>query len=124
MYIAVRRSMGATTLWLQPRHWMSECESRRGGPPSLDARPSIMSKSEVISIQSKHSVSVTIDRLAALAKSKGLTVFARIDHGQGASDVGLPLRPTQLLIFGNPKAGTPLMQDRQVAGLDLPLRAL
>src|SRR5882672_4933135 len=110
MYIAVRRSMGATTLWLQPRHWMSECESRRGGPPSLDARPSIMSKSEVISIQSKHSVSVTIDRLAALAKSNGLRVFGRIERGAGASDVAFTRRPAQVLIFGNPKAGTPLMQ--------------
>jgi uncharacterized protein (DUF302 family) len=51
-------------------------------------------------------------------------VFAHIDHAAGANKVGLPLRPTQVLIFGNPQAGTPLMQGRQTIGLDLPLRAL
>jgi uncharacterized protein (DUF302 family) len=53
-----------------------------------------------------------------------LTVFARIDHASGAKEVGLPLRPTELLIFGNAKGGTPLMQSNQEIGLDLPLKAL
>ena len=54
----------------------------------------------------------------------GLLVFARIDHGANASEIGAPLRPTELLIFGNPKGGTPLMQDRQISGIDLPVKAL
>jgi uncharacterized protein (DUF302 family) len=66
----------------------------------------------------------TMDRLEAEIKSKGMTVFARIDHAAGAAEVGLPLRPTELLIFGNAKAGTPLMQADQAIGIDLPLRAL
>jgi hypothetical protein len=55
----------------------------------------------------------TMDRLAAEVKAKGMTVFARIDHAAGAADVGLPLRPTEVLLFGNPKGGTPLMQAVQ-----------
>jgi uncharacterized protein (DUF302 family) len=66
----------------------------------------------------------TMDRLAAEVASKGLTVFARVDHAAGAAAVGLPLRPTELLIFGNTKGGTPLMQANQAVGIDLPLKAL
>jgi uncharacterized protein (DUF302 family) len=66
----------------------------------------------------------TMDRLEAAVRSKGMTVFARIDHAAGAAAVGLPLRPTELLIFGNAKGGTPLMQAKQTIGLDLPLKAL
>jgi uncharacterized protein (DUF302 family) len=83
-----------------------------------------MTQSEITTILSQRNVATTIDRLASLAVSKGLMIFARIDHGKGAADAGMPLRPTQLLTFGNPKGGTPLMQDRQIAGLDLPLHAL
>ena len=61
--------------------------------------------------------------MAALAARK-LTVFARVDHAAGAASVGLPLRPTEVVIFGNPKGGTAPMQDRQSAGIDLPLKAL
>jgi uncharacterized protein (DUF302 family) len=66
----------------------------------------------------------TMDRLEAEVKAKGLTVFARIDHAEGAAQVGLPLRPTELLIFGNARGGTPLMQSSQTAGIDLPLKCL
>ena len=66
----------------------------------------------------------TTDRLAAEVKAKGLTVFARIDHAAGAAEVGMQLRPTELLIFGNARGGTPLMQANQLAGIDLPLKAL
>jgi uncharacterized protein (DUF302 family) len=66
----------------------------------------------------------TMDRLVAEVKAKGLTVFARIDHAAGAAEVGVPLRPTELLIFGNAKGGTPLMQANQETGIDLPLKAL
>ena len=66
----------------------------------------------------------TIDRLENAAKAKGLTIFARVDHAAGATSVGLPLRPTELLIFGNARGGTPLMQLAQTIGIDLPLKAL
>jgi uncharacterized protein (DUF302 family) len=66
----------------------------------------------------------TVRRLEATVKEKGLTVFARIDHAAGAAEVGLALRPTELLIFGNAKGGTPLMQAAQTIGIDLPLKAL
>ena len=78
----------------------------------------------LITIASAFSVAETMDRLAAAVVSRGLAVFARIDHAAGATEVGMPLRPTQLLIFGNAKGGTPLMQERQSAGIDLPLKAL
>jgi uncharacterized protein (DUF302 family) len=78
----------------------------------------------LITLASRFSVRETLDRLAAFASSHGLAVFARIDHADGAARVGMRLRPTELLIFGHPKAGTPLMQDRQSAGIDLPLKAL
>ena len=66
----------------------------------------------------------TIDRLEAEIKAKGLTVFARVDHAAGAAAVGMSLRPTELLIFGNARGGTPLMQADQRIGIDLPLKAL
>jgi uncharacterized protein (DUF302 family) len=66
----------------------------------------------------------TINRLEAAVKAKGMTVFARIDHAAGASGVGLPLRPTEVMIFGNARGGTPLMQAMQTIGIDLPLKAL
>ena len=75
-------------------------------------------------IASAFGANETMDRLEAAVSAKGMTVFARIDHAAGAAEAGLPLRPTQVLIFGNAKGGTPLMQDAQTAGLDLPLRAL
>jgi uncharacterized protein (DUF302 family) len=65
-----------------------------------------------------------MDRLEADVKAKGLTVFARVDHAAGAAEVGLQLRPTAVLIFGNAKGGTPLMQAAQTIGIDLPLKAL
>ena len=66
----------------------------------------------------------TMDRLEAAIKDKGLAVFARIDHAEGAKTAGLSLRPTELIIFGNAKGGTPLMQAGQEVGIDLPLKAL
>jgi uncharacterized protein (DUF302 family) len=83
-----------------------------------------MSADGLIVVQSSHGSVETMDRLVAEIKAKGLTVFARIDHASGAKEVGLPLRPTELVIFGNAKGGTPLMQSNQEVGLDLPLKAL
>jgi len=83
-----------------------------------------MSENGLTTLPSTYSAKETMDRLEADLKAKGLTVFARIDHSAGAKEVGLPLRPTELLIFGNARGGTPLMQALQTAGIDLPLKAL
>ncbi|GBE42924.1 MAG TPA: DUF302 domain-containing protein [Rhizobiales bacterium] len=74
--------------------------------------------------QSPYPVSKTLDRLTTIMKKKGITIFARVNHGAGAKSVGLELKPTELLIFGNPKLGTPLMQAKREIGVDLPLKAL
>jgi uncharacterized protein (DUF302 family) len=66
----------------------------------------------------------TMNRLETEIRTKGLEVFARIDHAAGAAEVGLNLRPTELIIFGNARAGTPLMQSVQTVGIDLPLKVL
>jgi uncharacterized protein (DUF302 family) len=66
----------------------------------------------------------TIDRLETEISERGMKVFARIDHAAGAAEIGLTLRPTELIIFGNARGGTPLMQPNQTVGIDLPLKAL
>ena len=73
---------------------------------------------------SMNSVTKTMDRLEEVLKSKGITIFLRLDHAAGAQKVGNQLRPTQLLIFGNPKLGSPLMMSKQSIGIDLPLKAV
>lgn len=83
-----------------------------------------MAADGLTTISSSFGPKETMDRLEAVIKSKGMTVFARIDHAAEAAGVGLPLRPTELLIFGSAKAGTPLMQANQAIGIDLPLKAL
>ena len=78
----------------------------------------------LIALKSPHSAAATMNRLEDTVKQRGLTVFARIDHAAGAAKVGKTLRPTEVLIFGNPQGGTPLMECTQSAGIDLPLKAL
>ncbi len=78
----------------------------------------------VIVVRSHHDVHATLDRLERILKAKGITVALRWDHAARAKGVGLKLRPTELLVFGNPKLGTRIMQDAQSAGIDMPLRAL
>jgi uncharacterized protein (DUF302 family) len=78
----------------------------------------------LITVASGLSVRETIDRVLAEASSLGLQLFARVDHAANAAQVGMPLRPTELVIFGSPRGGTPLMQDKQTAGIDLPLKVL
>jgi len=86
---------------------------------------SISSANEnLISIKSSHSVAKTADKFEKIAKSKGMKIFAKINHTKGAKSINEKLRPTQLIIFGNPKAGTPLMQVNQTIGIDLPLKVL
>ena len=77
-----------------------------------------------ISKPSQHSVQETIQRLSAALKSKGVAIFALVDHSGEAEKAGLKMRPTQLLIFGNPKAGTPLMVAAPSIAIDLPIKAL
>jgi uncharacterized protein (DUF302 family) len=83
-----------------------------------------MEDTGLVTVGSAHSTAETLARLEATLKAKGVQVFARIDHAAGAAAVGLDLRPTMLLIFGDARAGTPLMQADQRAGLDLPLKIL
>jgi uncharacterized protein (DUF302 family) len=73
---------------------------------------------------SRHEPKETMDRLAAAVTARGAAVVARIDHAAAAGAVGLKLLPTDVLVFGNPRAGTPLMQTAQTLGIDLALRAL
>ena len=78
----------------------------------------------LINLPSKHSVEETLQKLESLLKEKNIMVFARVDHSGEAAKVGMEMRPTKLLIFGNPKGGTPLMQATPTIGIDLPLKAL
>lgn len=76
------------------------------------------------SIQSNYDVATTATRLEGILAENGMKMFARIDHAVGAAKIGETLRPTELVIFGNPKVGTKLMQCAQTAGIDLPMKAL
>ena len=78
----------------------------------------------LLSIRSRFGPNETMDRLEAAIRAQGMKVFARIDHAAGASEAGLELRPTEVIIFGNARGGTPLMQSAQTIGIDLPLKAL
>jgi uncharacterized protein (DUF302 family) len=73
---------------------------------------------------SHHSVEQTVEKLKGILQSKGVTLFAIVDHSGEAEKVGMKMRPTKLLIFGNPKAGTPLMQVAPSVAIDLPLKIL
>ena len=83
-----------------------------------------MAADGLITLPSNYGPKETMDRLEAEIRARGIVVFARVDHAAGAAQVGLSLRPTEVLIFGNAKAGTPLMQAEQTIGIDLPLKAL
>jgi len=78
----------------------------------------------LVSVKSSHDVSTTANRLVKTLKEKGAAVFARIDHAAGAQQVGQALKPTLLIIFGNPAMGTPLIRRSRTVGIDLPLKAL
>ena len=90
----------------------------------LSAAMAAMAADGLVAIKSPMPPKATLDKFEALAKERNLMVFARIDHAAGAAKVGKALRPTELLIFGNPQGGTPLMECAQSAGIDLPLKAL
>ncbi len=78
----------------------------------------------LITHPSPYTVPETLDRLEAILRAKNITIFARIDHSGEAVKVGLTMPPTQLLIFGNPRGGTPIMLDAPLSAIDLPLKAL
>lgn len=90
----------------------------------LFAGLALPASAEIVRKTSPHSVSETADRLAAAVEGAGATVVARIDHAAAAAGVDAELRPTTVLVFGNPKLGTPVMQADQAAGLDLPMRVV
>jgi len=77
-----------------------------------------------VKVKSPYTVEQTLDRFERVIKAKGMTVFTRIDHAAGAASVNKDLRPTELLVFGNPKMGALLMQSNQAAAIDLPMKAL
>jgi uncharacterized protein (DUF302 family) len=83
-----------------------------------------MAADGLVSVPSRFGPQETLQRLEKVLEEKGVTILARIDHAAGARDAGLALPPTQVIIFGNAKAGTPLMQADQTMGIDLPLKAL
>lgn len=78
----------------------------------------------LITLPSVFDAETTLDRLTKALEAKSVTIFARIDHAAGAASVGMPLSPTTVVVFGNPAAGTPLMQAAQTTGIDLPLKVL
>ena len=105
------------------RHW----------PPALAFAVSVLLASEayavqkeegIVKIPSHHSVDETVEKLKTVLKSNGVTLFALVDHSGEAEKVGMRMPPTKLLIFGNPKGGTPLMLAAPSAALDLPLKIL
>jgi len=90
----------------------------------VDWREKVETNNGLLHVASPHSVPETLNRLESVLQSHNLTVFARVNHSGEAQKVGLTMRPTQLLIFGSPKAGTPLMVARPSIAIDLPLKAL
>jgi uncharacterized protein (DUF302 family) len=94
------------------------------GAKEMIVNPQDLDDGQLVTLPSSHGVSETVERLKALLDEKHIQMFCHIDHAAAARKAGLSLRPTQVLIFGNPKAGTPLMQSQQTIGLDLPLRVL
>jgi len=92
----------------------------------MDHHPSTIASlnNGLVHLNSPYSFAVTVERLQATVQKRGLTILARIDHSGDAAKVGLKMEPTQLLLFGNPKAGTPLMLASPTVAIDLPLKAL
>lgn len=88
------------------------------------ASPVVFANAGLVSIKSAHSVPETLDRLEVLLIKKSMKIFKRVNHSLGAKSAGVELRPTQLLIFGNPKIGAPLMKCAQSVAIDLPQKAL
>ena len=90
----------------------------------ISASSAAFAAAGLVTVKSPFPAKETMNRLEETVKQRGLNVFARIDHAAGAAKVGKSIRPTELIIFGNPQGGTPLMECAQSAGIDLPLKAL
>ena len=104
---------------------LSSCASIQHSSTALNNQRNVMQTNNgLISMQSNYSVQQTANRFESIAKDKGLTVFSRIDHQKNAMDAGLALKPTEVIIFGNPKAGTPLMNCAPSVAIDLPQKVL
>lgn len=110
---------------------VSSCASLEtilNAPDKMQSTPKTMAainaEKDLVTMQSHHSVQETADKLAAIIESKGMKVFARVDHQKNAQGIDLTLRPTQVIMFGNPKAGTPLMSCEQSVAIDLPQKIL
>ena len=85
---------------------------------------SVAAQDGMIKLQSPHDVATTLDKLTSVLESKGMSVFGRVNHASNAENAGMSLRPTEVLIFGNPKIGTPLMLCSQSVAIDLPQKML
>ena len=90
----------------------------------LISTSTVLAADGLVSLKSSYSAAETMDRFEAIAKNKGLNIFARINHTAGAAKIGKTLRPTEVLIFGNPQGGTPFIECAQTVGIDLPLKVL
>ena len=110
---------------------LSSCasvENILNAPDKMPSTPKTMTAIDaekgLVTMQSPHSVQDTADKLAAIIESKGIKVFARVDHQKNAQGVSLTLRPTEVIMFGNPTAGTPLMNCEQSVAIDFPQKIL
>jgi len=90
----------------------------------MPASDSLVNAEGLTTIPSRFGPKETMDRLETEVRAHGMNIFARLDHAEGAREAGLELRPTEVIIFGNARGGTPLMQLDQTVGIDLPLKAL
>lgn len=116
-----------TAIALASVAFLSGCASTMQAPAAATAPAATASSAApdgLVTLVSPRSAKETMDRLEASVKEKGFAVVARVDHAAGATRVGKTLRPTELLIFGNPAGGTLLMECSQTAGIELPLKAL
>lgn len=103
----------------------AESDPKHSGPPAPDKPNSAVKEREgIVNVPSHHSVDETLDKLKTILQSKGVTIFALVDHSGEAEKAGMRMRPTKLLIFGSPKAGTPLMLAAPSIAIDLPLKIL
>lgn len=91
---------------------------------AIFATMSMAGNAGLVNVKSAHSVSVTADRLERILAEKGMRLFLRLNHAEGAGKVDIVLRPTELLVFGNPKVGAPLIAKQQLIGIDLPQKML
>jgi uncharacterized protein (DUF302 family) len=130
-YGLVRRNPPLTTIQLTIHSWSFGADSQLDAAIdylkqqiSQDPQGAIMSANGIVDIRSNHSVDATVENLKRILEARSVTLFAIVDHSGEAAKVGMVMRPTKLLIFGSPKAGTPLMLAAPGIAIDLPLKIL